>query len=165
MSYIDILIGLGNINPAGWFLQCLMIQYIGLFIGKKAYVIILFNFMGGAIYTIITGSVMTLSWINFPLGVLFARYSDRIKIPNFTLIIFLVSYMVFLCVGKVNTIPLLINFLVMLLTFTMSFMVWKVAKSTLLVYLGKNSINLYLIHFFVLNVIRDNLHAHIIVDL
>lgn len=50
----------------------------------------------------------------------------------------------------------------MLLMFVMSFIRLKVSKSTFLYYLGKNSIDYYLIHFLILVVIKENFHPNII---
>lgn len=161
MSFVDIVIGLGRINPAGWFLQCLIIFYITLSLGKKVNEIIYLT-IGGGIYTLLSHSVMTMSWICFPVGILFAKHSIKIGNTSFSIIFFFISYTIFLRNKNVNTIPLLINFLAMLLMFVMSFIRLKVSKSTFLYYLGKNSIDYYLIHFLILVVIKENFHPNII---
>lgn len=75
-------------------------------------------------------------------------------------ILFAVSYMVFLLVGKVNTVPLLMNFIILFFLFAISFMVFKDVKSRLLIYWEKNSVHYYLMYFFILMVIKDQISTH-----
>ncbi|MDO5428950.1 hypothetical protein, partial [Parabacteroides sp.] len=75
-------------------------------------------------------------------------------------ILFAVSYMVFLLVGKVNTVPLLMNFIILFFLFAISFMVFKDVKSRFLIYWEKNRVHYYLMYFFILMVIKDQISTH-----
>ena len=167
-SILD-LVGLKNLNHPIWFLQVLFVFYITLWIFHKVKItyLILLLFLVSVFYLFLTGNYGGASLFSFPLGLYIAEkksyFSPPQQVSLFLSVVWFLSLIVFSYTNCVLTVPLgFIAFvLIILLTvFPLSSLFTFIPKSTLLRYLGVNSIYVYLTHALAIYIAVDLMGYH-----
>lgn len=155
-------LGIKLINGHFWFIHALLFLYIGYALSSKfKHNIIIYPVIFGVVYSILTRSVGTISWVAFPIGIAYAQHlggkrnspvplsSSLMKILlYFCIPVFIISCSIYYtCSFMINNILLFTNFLAMIVSSAFVFVVIrKYISSKVLVYLGLHSIDYYLIH-------------------
>lgn len=151
-------LGIKLINGHCWFIHALLFLYIAYAISLKLsniYIYIL-PVLFGALYSIITRSIGTISWMAFPLGILYAKKLSEAKFIIHTRALLYVSIPAFIISCYVyyhnafllNTIPLVLNVMVMVASAAFVFISvrWILIHSKVLAFIGAHSMDYYLIH-------------------
>lgn len=160
--------GIKLINDHCWFLQVLILMYIGYFIGekyKKSYGYYFFPCLLGATYTFITKSPGMITWLSFPLGILIAQNINNITnylssniniIKKSICILFIFSLWYYIDHELyLNSSILFLNFLILITSSIVCFIqVRKIfSYSKVLKYLGTHSMDFYMMHGLSLNIL------------
>ena len=121
-------------------------------------------YCGGGIICFLFG-IGTLSWLSFPIGMLFARYQEKIEKLKYSRLTFsllsiiaIVFYIYYIQnQGLLNRIILLAAFIIMCLTFNAIGILSKqfFSKSKTLTLIGKHSLYPYLTHALVIYIVID----------
>lgn len=151
-------IGIKLINGHCWFLQVLLIMYVGYAIGSRfrnTCLCVLLSFIAGFIYTVLNNAHGSFSWLSFPMGILFANNNINkfIKLNLCSkLIIFcvlIVSFAIYRYNNYfLNKLSLVGNFIMMVLSAPICFLSISsfLCRLSLFKYLGRHSMDYYLIH-------------------
>ena len=142
---------------------------------------VIISLLAGVSYSLLTRSVGTISWLAFPCGIVIAQLSkkdgilswrlckqSRSRLHNaswlFGLFCFPVTASIYYFSScYINTIPLLLNFIVLVLSTPFAVIPFKqcLSKSKMFEYFGTQSLYLYLMHGLCLSVaIRYDGHNH-----
>lgn len=149
--------GINLINGHTWFLQVLIVLYICCFIIKKRNKYLVFSMLAGGGYIALTGKIYALSFLTFILGL----YWDEIGrfnsawLKKLIPLIAIASFAVYAYNdGRMNTIPLLFNFVTM--NTLMSVVALNLTvQSSALAWIGKNSMAFYITHGLPLRIVAD----------
>lgn len=174
-DYVFYIMGVKLINTHCWFIHALLCMYMAYAAGealkwKLGGVII--SLLAGVSYSLLTRSVGTISWLAFPCGIVMAQCTkkegilssrlckqSRSRLHNasrlFGLFCFPVTASIYyFCSCYINTIPLLLNFIVLVVSTPFAVIPFKqwLSKSKMIEYLGTQSLYLYLLHGLCLSV-------------
>lgn len=158
-------LGVTLVNGHCWFLQYLIIFYLltaiidVFFPDNRHWLVPVMSLIGGGIFMCVSHAPGTLSWIAFPLGFIinkieFCRSTlEQVGLGLFGFLSFIIYYS-YGCM-RINTPFLLVNFVLMCITIPVSMILLgeSCKKFKLLKVAGENSIDIYLMHGIVINIL------------
>ena len=150
------LCGIKLINPHCWFLQMLLILYACFFICRKASInTLLISLIAGGVYIVLTHTVISLSYLTFPAGAVYARKAVDFNksIWWISLIVFAMSFTYHVYYqGRINNLLLLADIILVLTTFIIIMQRIRIEVKAF-EYLGHHSMNFYVIHGHILSIV------------
>lgn len=148
--------GIKLINGHTWFLQVLIILYLCCFVVAERNKQLIICLLGG-IYIALTGKIYALSFLTFIIGLYWKEISKYVSSSaNKIILMFAIGSFAIYAYngGRMNTIPLLTNFVTMN-AFIAIVVLRLTMHSSVLAWIGKNSMAFYITHGLPLRFVAD----------
>lgn len=154
------LLGIELVTSAYWFIPCILFMYLAFSLSNRVRIQIFLCLLFGGAYTITQYAPGCMSWLAFLLGIIVARQDNKYDIIHILYILssllFVVSFIFYYRHNMLlNEWVNIVFFVCMILTFPISLIMLKsVFQKDILQYIGKNSLDYYLMHFIALSLVE-----------